>query len=310
MAFTQAQTTAATANSSKAFNKYVGVANMKIIAINPSGKQLSELFGGKQMQDQVYTKSSISPEGKKITTTTVSIWLRNDELNITTNVRFLISDTGSWNKDKTKFQVIDDYGRTAWVTAEEFSLKKKPISSNGKEIKISTPYRVCYKGEENLQKFIRAFLGIKDVMQYKNGGMKEILDDTTKGILDTVKEKIALGDIDEIKKSIALQPQESEIKVMLGVKITEEGKEYQVVSPDVFDFAYSKAQKTGSYYKFAQAISNYEQYNRNTDTRYSSKAAEVYNSSIQPDSIKIDSQSIVISNAGPSESTLDIDVPF
>lgn len=131
------------------------------------------------------------------------------------------------NRDATKVKVVDKYARTAWVTQDEFKNKLIPTYANG-PARIDKDYRMLYQGEEELLMFVKNYLGILDVDEYADGTwrMRSNPEDYTAGFNEM--EKWFKGDISEIKSAISMMP-DNYIKLLFGVRTTDEGREYQDV---------------------------------------------------------------------------------
>ena len=137
-----------------------------------------------------------------------------------------------FNKDKTKVQVIDKYGRTAWVTIEQAKAKEIPVYTNG-PANLDADYRPCFVGEEELTNFIKAYLNIPNVMKYVD--KKWVMVDNPEDCvarLDNI-EKYFSGDYSELREVISLQPN-NKVKLLFGVKTNDEGKQYQAVFTQMF----------------------------------------------------------------------------
>ena len=140
-----------------------------------------------------------------------------------------------FNKDKTKVQVIDKYGRTAWVTKEQAQNHEIPVYNNGKPANIDKDYRPAYVGEEDITNFLKLFLGIPNVEKWvknEETGRREVV-----GLVDNPEdcecrleniEDYFKGKFNEIKDAINLMPN-NKIKALFGVRTTDEGKQYQDV---------------------------------------------------------------------------------
>ena len=93
-----------------------------------------------------------------------------------------------------------------------------------------TGMRPCYVGEEDLTNFLRTFLCIpsRSYMNKKTGERVVIKDPSmAEGRLE-YPEKLFAGDMSEIKQIMAFQPNNL-IKAMLGVRTTDDNKQYQAV---------------------------------------------------------------------------------
>ena len=141
------------------FKKYVGVGSSFVVAVNPTKKQLEEIYGHELANDPEY--------------------------------------------------VVD--------------------TDNGKELKIDSSYRMACVGEADLVGFLKAYLGVGDAFNYVNDSWvkKDNADDFLFG-LEHIKDYFS-GDFSEVKDAIALQPN-NKVKLLYGVRTTEEGKQYQTVA--------------------------------------------------------------------------------
>jgi hypothetical protein len=130
------------------------------------------------------------------------------------------------NRDNTKVQVIDKYGRTAWVTKEELQKHEIPTYSNGNKAQLDADYRPVYQGEEDLVNFLKAFLNIPNPMVYKNKQWvpAENLDECC-ARLDNM-DKLFEGKFNEVIDAWKLQAN-NKVKVLFGVRTNPEGKQYQ-----------------------------------------------------------------------------------
>ena len=162
-----------------------------------------------------------------------------------------------FNKDKTKVQVIDKYGRTAWVTKEQAKNHEIPVYGNGKPANIDKDYRPAYVGEEDITNFLKLFLGIPNVEKWAKNeetGRREVV-----GLVDNPQdcecrleniEDYFKGKFNEIKDAINLMPN-NKIKVLFGVRTTDEGKQYQDVYTRKF-----LSNSVSAYDKLAEDVQN------------------------------------------------------
>ena len=217
---------------SESFKRYYGVAPVKVLAVNPTKAELEAIYGT-QLQNDVNYVGEVEVDGKPIKTARIDFIVRTNEeitgINMVSKITFFLRNEYMFNKDKTKVQVIDKYGRTAWPTVAEAKEHKIPQYSNG-PAKLDSAYRPMYRGEEDLVKFIRTYLWIDDVDFYNsNTSSWDTHKDPSacEGILDRIADYFK-GDFSEVKEVIALQPN-NEIKVMFGVKTTPDNKQFQDV---------------------------------------------------------------------------------
>lgn len=205
--------------------RYVGVAPVKVLAVNPNKATLEKYFNTTLENEPTYTGDN---EGIKYAR--IDFLVQTDAekcgVDMITRLSFYIRDEKRYNRDKTKIQVIDEYGRTAWVTADEFKEKRIPIYSNGSAANISNNYRACLNGEEYLTNFVRTYLNIPNVMRYVNNTWIMIENPSDAECrFDNIKDWFD-GKFTDIKDINTLMP-ENKVKVLFGVKNAENGNQYQ-----------------------------------------------------------------------------------
>lgn len=212
-----------------AIKRYIGVAPVQIVAVNPTKTELENIYNTTLEKEPEYLGST-EKNGKNIPQIRIDFVVKTNPeksngIEMITKMAFFVKKSYMTNKDDTKIKVIDKYGRTAWVTKEEYQNKLIPMTQNG-PARIDNGYRPCYVGEEELLKFIKNYLGINDVDEYvdKVWRMRANPQDYEAGFSNI--EKWFGGDISEIKSAIAMMPN-NYVKVLFGVRHTDDGKEYQ-----------------------------------------------------------------------------------
>ena len=168
----------------------------------------------------------------------------NSGLEKTFTVSFFISKSAYYSfKDPANptMQVIDKYGRTAWVTPAqakdhiipEYIIKNGPRAGQTMKANICPDYRPAYIGEEELVKFIIALLNIPrpDVWDKEKETyvMKTDSKELAKSecMLDDIK-KYFEGNVSEVAKIVKFQPN-NKLKLLLGVRTANNGAQYQAV---------------------------------------------------------------------------------
>lgn len=212
-----------------AIKRYIGIAPVQIVAVNPTKTELENIYNTTLEKEPEYLGST-EKNGKNIPQIRIDFVVKTNPeksngIEMTTKMAFFVKKSYMTNKDDTKIKVIDKYGRTAWVTKEEYQNKLIPMTQNG-PARIDNGYRPCYVGEEELLKFIKNYLGINDVDEYvdKVWRMRANPQNYEAGFSNI--EKWFGGDISEIKSAIAMMPN-NYVKVLFGVRHTDDGKEYQ-----------------------------------------------------------------------------------
>lgn len=210
--------------------KYIGVAPVFVLAVNPNKKKLEEIYNTSLENDPEYL-SKVSINGDEVDSVRIDFIVKTDAdkcgVEMITKIPFFLRKEYRFNKDKTKVQVIDKYGRTAWVTVEQAKNKEIPMYSNG-PANLDKDYRPCFVGEEDLTNFIKNYLNIPNVMRYVNNSWVLVDNpEECEARLDSIASYFK-NDFSELKTIISLQPK-NKIKVMFGVRTTEDNKQYQSV---------------------------------------------------------------------------------
>ena len=216
--------------------RYTGVAPCYVVGVNPNKTELEKIYGTTIENEPEY-RGSVDVDGRKIENVRVDFIVKtvaedNNGIEMTSKVALFLRKEYRFNRDKTKVQVIDKYGRTAWVTVEQAKAKEIPVYANG-PANLDADYRPCFVGEEELTNFIKAYLNIPNVMKYVDN--KWIMVDNPADCvarLDNI-DKYFSGNYDELRDVIALQPK-NRVKILFGVKTNDEGKQYQAVFTQMF----------------------------------------------------------------------------
>jgi hypothetical protein len=132
----------------------------------------------------------------------------------------------NFNRDRSKVEVINKYGESTYLPIACVE-GTEPIPDNMKWYDTSG-MRPTYIGEADLTAFIKAFLNIPS-KSYRKGNevvfIKNLADAEAK--LDKI-ESYFRGDVSELKSVIGLQPN-NRVKVMFGVRTTDDNNQYQAV---------------------------------------------------------------------------------
>lgn len=231
--------------------RYIGLGVVRVAAVNPNKKETETLFKTTLDKEPEYVTVK-DQDGKKTTSARVDVVLHtvpedNNGIDALTRMALWVRNSYRTNKDNTKIQVIDKYGRTAWVTKEEFDNHEIPTYSNGNKANIDKDYRPCYQGEEELTDFFKALLNIPSPMVYKDNKWVEA-DNLNECLarFDNI-ENLFKGDFSELQTAWKLQ-QNNKVKVEFGVR-SNEGKLYQ----DFFTRLFLKNNQTSTV-KLEEAI--------------------------------------------------------
>ena len=212
------------------FKKYIGLASSKVIAVNPTKQELKNIYGNSQDKEPEYVVEGENGKEARITFIVKPDPEKYPEADILVRAMITMRPTPAYNRDQTKVQVIDKYGNHTWADAEAAKAGGKLVSQDGKELKINSQYRMAYVGEADLIDFLKAFLVVEDAFNYVNGTWvkKDNADKDCLFALERIKDYFN-GDFKELREAIGLQPN-NKVKLLYGVRTTEEGKQYQAVA--------------------------------------------------------------------------------
>ena len=239
MAFGQGQVS----TEGGSIKRYIGVASVFVLGVNPTKAELEKLYNRTIDNEPTYVGET-EINGEKVAQVRIDFIVKadpekyldseNKPLEFVSKVSLFIANIYRYNKDNTKVQVIDKYGRTAWVTIEQAKNHEIPVYSNG-PANLDKNYRPAYVGEEELINFLISYLNIPSCQKYIDG--KWVMNDADKlADSEAALEHIAdyfKGDTSELKTIIGYQPN-NKLKVLFGVRNTDDNKQYQTVYTRMF----------------------------------------------------------------------------
>lgn len=246
--------------------RYIGVAPVYVLGVNPTKTELEKLYGTELENDPIYVgETEVGPEGdkKKVAQIRLDYIVKTDEskcngIEMTTKVSMFLANEYKYTKDKSKVQVINKYGECTWLPIENAKAGTIPENLSWFE---AAEFRPAFIGEEELVNFIKSYLGVPN-KSYKDGRTGNIVELKDKSDAEARLDKITnyfKGDISELKNILALQPN-NRIKVMFGVKTTDDNKQYQAAYTQKFlknsITDYSKLDKDLQDRKAAGALAN------------------------------------------------------
>lgn len=219
--------------------RYIGVGPVFVLAVNPNKAELEKLYNTEIENTPEYiSETEIGPEGSKHKVPQVRLDFivktdteRCNGIDLKTKVSFFLNKEFRYNRDGSKVQVINKYGETTWLPIEDAKAGTVPESLKWFE---PADFRPAFIGEEELVGFIKAYLNIPNKSyRKKNGEVVELKDKSeAEARLDKIEDYFK-GDFSELKKVIALQPK-NKVKVLFGVKTTDDNKQYQTVYTQKF----------------------------------------------------------------------------
>lgn len=226
------------------FSRYWGVGICKVLAVNPNKAETEKLYNRELENEPVYLTERELENGKKVPSVRVTFVCETTSIllpdPVILPVSFFVTNTYRYNADRTKVQIIDAYGRTAWATKEEVKAKAIPDYRNGKA-RISEGYRVALDGEAELTQFLQALINIPNVDRYnsatKTWSMVQHPEDS-ECRLDCIRDYFR-GDFSELRDIVNYQP-ENQLRVLFGVRTDKEGRLQQDVYTRRFLRLYQK----------------------------------------------------------------------
>lgn len=222
--------------------RYIGVASVKILGVNPTKEKLGEFYNTTIDNDPNYL-GEVDVDGKKVKTARIDFIVKvaegkykNNEgepIDLVNRITFFVRNEYKFNRDKSKVQVIDKYGRTAWASVEEAKNHAIPNYTSG-PARIDKDYRPAYVGEEELTEFIKTYLNIPSVEKWSNRQIVGLIDNPDDALarLEHVQDYFK-GDFSEVTQIATFQP-DNKLKVLFGIKTTPENKKYQDVYTKMF----------------------------------------------------------------------------
>lgn len=254
------------ANSGSEKKLYTGLTTVNVVAVNPTADEKVALYGGElrdeptyigkdqdgndQIRIEFHVDSNVddSPEKERVRTST-SFYVSN---------KHLASSTG-------KMQVTNKFGQFSWFTEEDFNAGVSPYSW------FSTiGLRLAYRGEEDLLNFIKNLLNVPNL----KSDMSNVSD--AEACFENVP-AFFTGNISEVAS--AVKSTNNKIKLLFGVKTTDEGKMYQAIYNKKAERAYStnseyiakalkESKDNGAYLnvEFGQPPFTFQEYSLNPST--------------------------------------------
>lgn len=210
---------------------YMGMASVKVLAVNPSKKELEKIYGREFDKEPEYI-TEVDVDGKKVPSARITFIVqatpeRNNGIDAIFQHTFFLQRRYRQGSQSGKYQIIDAYGRTAWATKDEVKAKAIPQYNNG-PANIDADYRPAIVGEDMLTLFIKNLLNIPSVQNYVNGMWVENTKVNKEDCLVRLDEieKYFTGDFKELREVISYQP-DNHVKIAVGIRHTDDGKTYQ-----------------------------------------------------------------------------------
>ena len=132
----------------KEFAKKIGLFEARVIAVNPTAEEYTDVLGRQLKEDSKATEYlGTSKDGNA--RLRLDFWLEEVKSQEKFKLTFFIENKEKENRDGTKKQYINNVGRCTWAD----SPNNLPTWFKERE------FRVAYVGEEDLYNFLRSWLG-------------------------------------------------------------------------------------------------------------------------------------------------------
>lgn len=214
-------------SSASARKLYTGLVTANVVSVNPNAAERAALYGGEVREEPVYIGKN--QEG---TVDQVRIDFHLDT-NVTdeegvprvkTTASFYVVNEGRTSQTG-KVNVTNKFGQFVWVTPQDLAGGTSPYTW------FSTiGMRAAFKGEEDLLNFIKNLLNVPNL----KGDMSNVAD--AEACFTSVA-SFFTGDVSEVKNAAAST--NNKVKVLMGVRTTDEGKMYQAIYNKKVERAYS-----------------------------------------------------------------------
>lgn len=236
--------------NSGSFKRYIGYGTFQIVCVNPNKAKLEEL-GIKVDTEPVYH----GEDADKIPFSYIDVYLKKSNMNndipeFLVKVRFFFKKKAITSKDGKSVLTINNYGVTTFIPGEHAKLKTVPENLSWYKF----PYNIAFEGQREFTDFLKAFFGIPNLQYKKADGTIVTIDNPSDAEvgLDSWG-NLFKGDFSEIK--ILENYPENKVRILLGVKKTDDNKLYQ----DVFMQYFGKVNNTSTAQvtkKLEEAIAN------------------------------------------------------
>lgn len=211
---------------------YTGIGSFYVKGINLNKKELGEVFGSERDEEPSYLGER-DVNGVKYPQVRIDVVIATEPkdcggIEKTFIMPFFITKRNVVGSNSGKIQVIDIYGRTQWVTQQQLANHEIPTSEKtGLPLNIDADYRPLYDGEEALTLFLKNYLNIPSVEKWKDRQVVGLIDNPSdaEARLQCIEDYFK-GDFSELKEIATYQPN-NKFKVMLGVRTTDDNKQYQ-----------------------------------------------------------------------------------
>jgi hypothetical protein len=256
------------------FKRYIGVAPVSILALNPTRDQMMEILGSAPEEEPVYVGET-DRNGEKITQVRLTFLVKTEAakcngIEAIMPLTLFIANAWDVTNDGQKVFMVNKYGENACIPIED--AEKGVLPDNIAQWFSTEGMRKAYRGERALVDMLKRFLVIpnRTYQDRKSGARVQIKNlEDAEALLTKIPDYFK-GDVSEIKEIIASQPN-NKIKVAVGVRTTDDNRQYQdiftrlILGYRVNDFSkldaeIKNAQSNGAYPKTEFSIEPLHEY--------------------------------------------------
>ena len=268
--------------------KYTGVASINVLSVNPNNNTL-RMYGWQIPEDAEEPKYvTTNNEGKKSARVRFLAQIQDLDDKPVISLDFWIRPDIQFNKDQTKCQVIDSFGRTAYATKAEVQSRSIPQYSNG-PAQIASDYKPAHVGEEALVAFLMKYLNVTPLQMFSRTTNQWTPTKNPGRLTIDNWGNLCNGNVSEIEGYIKLQ-KENRVKVILGIRTTDDNKNYQTFLSTTFISNGARVDiTTGEYSSARKAIDRWAEYHSGSSfsatpvKEWSQTATEVMDNSTNED---------------------------
>lgn len=253
--------------------KYIGVGSVNVLAINPSNAKLRQ-YGWNIPDSQDEPKYVIIGEdGRKSARVRFLVQVQDLKDKPIVSMDFWVRPDITLNSDGTKCKIIDAFGRTAWGTKEEVKAHKVPEYGGG-PANISSTYKPCHIGEEELVNFLMKYLNVTPLQVFRDGNWVKTNEPGTLTIDNW--QAICDGNITEIANYVSLMP-DNKVKVAFGIRTSEDNKSYQTFLNTRYFGNGTRPNFDGEYDAAKKAIERFQKDRPNAPVTFSAEPIKEWN---------------------------------
>lgn len=288
--------------------KYLGVASVKVLALNPNNAKLRQY--GWSIAEDAKEIEYVTYENKKVVSSRLRFLVQIQDLEDKPIIAldFWMRPDYHFVGDGAKITIIDKYGRTAYATKEEFKAHAIPEYSNG-PANISNSYTACHVGEEEIVKFLMKLLNVTPLQLFNRVTNQWKAAENPGSLTIDDWGKLCAGDVTEIQSYCNLQP-ENCVKVVLGIRTKDDNKTYQTFLPTYFLGNGAFTDKfTGEYAAAAKEIQKFNESHPNVASQYLFSAAPVKEWKIEASEVTDNAESVEDIFNKPTTDNVN-DLPF